>query len=349
MKRDFLLECLGVEAPVFMGAMDGGVCTPELVAAVANAGGLGTLTASQFSPEMLRQQIKRVKELTDKPFAVHLKAPQPYQYSDDQVNIVKQCVMPFARELGINELELPDTLQPSFSEQMAVILDEKIKVFSFSGGIPALKWFDQLRDAYVVVLGTATSLEEAQILEKVGVDAIIAQGSEASGERSNFLSDNFSAMTTRDTLCEIIAEAVQLPLISAGGLVTAEQVEQALEIADAVQLSSVFLNSDESALPAVLKEKLINMTDEKTVLTTVYTGRLARVLDNRFVAALSAYKTFMLPPPVQAALLRPVLEAALRQQCYDILPLYVSEGFQISSKVAVADLVCNLYRVAEVA
>src|SRR6188472_1825997 len=174
---------LGTRYPIVQAPMAGGFTTPELVAAVSNAGALGSLGGATLGPDELRDAIGAIRRLTDRPFAVNLFAQLPPPEADTERVAAMQAVLaPLRAELGLSEpQDVPSAPSPGLVEaQLAVVADERVPVFSFTFGTLSL---EAVREAGSVILGTATTVAEAVELERLGVDAIVAQSGEAGGHR----------------------------------------------------------------------------------------------------------------------------------------------------------------------
>jgi nitronate monooxygenase len=204
-----LCELLGVRFPIVQAPMANNA-PPALAAAVSAAGALGSVAGATLSPDELRAEIRAVRDVTDRPFAVNLFAP------------------PYLREEGLE-----------------VVLDERPAVFSFAFGVadPA-----PLREVGIVTIGTATTVEEAQALEQAGVDAVVAQGAEAGGHRGSFL-DGFPLVPLAE-LVPACVEAVSLPVVAAGGIMDGAGMAQLLRLGAAgVSLGTAFLFTPEAGRP----------------------------------------------------------------------------------------------------
>src|SRR5579872_1430319 len=163
--------------------------SPSLVASISNQGGLGSLGAALFTPDQIRQKIKEIKNLTDKPFAINLFAPTPSKkYSEDEINNAVRKLNYFRQKINlshINEIEIKPSA--SFEEKLNILLEEKIPVFSFTFGVLSEDVIRRVKSHGISIIGTATTVREAQLLEKNGVDMIVAQGYEAGGHRGTDL------------------------------------------------------------------------------------------------------------------------------------------------------------------
>jgi nitronate monooxygenase len=252
-----LCGLLGVRFPLVQAPM-ANTAPPALAAAVSAAGALGSIAGAALSPEELRGAIREVRDATDRPFAVNLFAH------------------PYLRE---------DVLE--------VVLEERPPVFSFTFGIvdPA-----PLRGAGIVVLGTATTAEEARALEQAGVDAVVVQGAEAGGHRGSFL-HGFPL----EPLAELVpacADAVSLPLVAAGGIMDGADIARLLGLGAAgVSLGTAFLFTPEAGRP---REHLEALRSLETVVTDAYTGRPMRAARTSVLEELMA-GPLPLPFPEQRA------------------------------------------------
>lgn len=292
------------EFPIMQTPMRDHVAT-DLVVAVSEAGGVGTLDATDLSPKQIRHSIEIIRSQTSQPFCVHVTVPQPFETTVEQVDIVKQAIRPFFLKHGLDEPELCEPYAENFTEQMNTIVAAEVSLFQFSGGIPVLSWITTLKQQGVRVLGTATHIEEAIILQKVGVDAIVAQALEAYGERVTFIGETHQAMVMREKLLSEWREQITIPLFINGGIATQEAVSRAFELgADGVQIATPLLLCAEAGLAESIQQQLAT---GDAVFSNAVTGRLARVLRGALIDDLLQYKPFMLPYPLQYNLMRPLL------------------------------------------
>src|SRR4051794_2561589 len=181
--RSPFTELVGVEHPIVQAPMAGGMTTPHLVAEVCEAGALGSVAGAMLAPDALREEIRAVRTLTKRPFSVNLFAPLPPPALDEErVAQVAAFLAPHRERLGLGPATTPARPPWSCVDQLAVVLEERGPVFSFTFGIPPL---EDVGDT--VVLGTATTAAEASALEEAGAHAVVAQGGEAGGHRGTFL------------------------------------------------------------------------------------------------------------------------------------------------------------------
>ncbi|EQC42496.1 hypothetical protein SDRG_00229 [Saprolegnia diclina VS20] len=284
-----LMQRLGLQLPVIQAPMYN-VSTPALVAAVHRHGALGSYGAGYKAPDALRAALADITALVpDKNFNVNVfvdAAPSTPE-SKTGWDAYESLLQPVRAELGLDTTPrpFPQAAIPSVLEdQMQVILDVQPRVVSFCFGVldPALVRACQ---KFAIVLGTATTVEEAIALEAAGVDAIIAQGSEAGGHRSSFLGDSTGSMLGSMALIPQICDAVKVPVIAAGGISDRRHMLAAFALgADMVQVGTAFLTTPESGLPPQRKEAITAATSSTaSVVTRGLTGRPARMLRNELV------------------------------------------------------------------
>ncbi|MCL6547681.1 MAG: nitronate monooxygenase, partial [Alicyclobacillus sp.] len=181
MIRTALTDALQIQYPIVQAGMAGGITTPNLVAAVSGAGALGTIGAGYLTPDEVRHAIRQVRALTDRPFAVNLFVPSEADGNEDDVARMNEFLNSVRSRLGLAPCPPSGSPSPRFADQVEVLLDERVPVFSFTFGIPPREVISEFRRRGTVVVGTATTVQEAVELEAAGVDAVVAQGSEAGG------------------------------------------------------------------------------------------------------------------------------------------------------------------------
>ena len=266
---------LGVEYPLIQAPMAGGATTPELVAAVSNAGGLGSTGAGYLSPEEIVRHSRRVRELTDRPFAINLFAPLPETHP---VNPERMLAL-LARHhqaLGLEPPQPPVSPLPPFDEQADAVRESGARLFSFTFGIPPAPALERLRARGLLLAGTATTVHEALLLEQAGVDLIVAQGSEAGGHRGTFAGPFEAAMVGTLALVPKMVDAVRLPVVASGGIMDGRGLAAVRVLgASGAQLGTAFLRCPESGAAPVHKAALQRARDDSTGVTRAFSGRPA--------------------------------------------------------------------------
>jgi nitronate monooxygenase len=335
-------ELLGIRYPIVQAPMAGST-TPELVAAVSEAGGLGSVGAARTPPDELRATIRRIRELTDRPFNVNVFAWPPFDADADPAQTLAGLA-PLYEDVGVaapREVRAPFDPATLLEHQLAVVAEERVRVFSFTFGIPP---FDAAREAGAVIAGTATSPAEAEALERAGVDLVVAQGSEAGGHRGTFLHGFDEGLIGSLALVPGVVDAVSLPVLVAGGIMDGRGIAAALALgAEGVQVGTAFLSSGESALTHF--ERRVLAGAESTVVTDRFTGRAARGVRNALAERLAGVEP--LPFPLQAVATNPITRAALEQEREELGYVLAGQGAPRGRALGAAELVETLARETE--
>ncbi|MFC0528817.1 NAD(P)H-dependent flavin oxidoreductase [Phytohabitans kaempferiae] len=270
-----LARRLGLRMPIIQAPMAGGISTPRLAAAVAGAGGLGSIAGAMLPPDRIRAAIAEFRAVAGRraPFAVNLFAPLPRPSTDR--------VAEWAALTGVAPpAHFPPA--PDFADQLDVVVAEGVPVFSFTFGIPDRAQLDRVG---AVTIGTATTVAEAVALERAGVGAIVAQGYEAGGHRGTFLVRVERSLVGTLALVPQVVDAVSVPVIASGGIMDGRGVAAALALgAQAVQLGTAFLRCPESGASEAHRRSLTG----ETTITDVLTGRHARAVRTPLVDRLEA-------------------------------------------------------------
>lgn len=339
--RNRLTDKLGIDYPIIQGPLSG-LPSQRLTAAVSGFGGLGSLGAHSLAPEAIKDVIAQIRSLTSRPFAVNLWVSMEdagARTSDE--NAFNRSMAPLASHLTALGAPRPSykPYAPSrFEDQVRVVLDEKIPVFSFIFGIPPKEILDECRVKRIVTIGTATTPEEAAALQEAGVDAIAASGFEAGGHRGSFLRAAEDSLTGTLSLVPQILDVVDVPVIAAGGIGDARGIVAALALgADAVQMGTAFLVCEESGASRLHRDALL-AGNVRTALTRGFTGRLARGIRNRMMDELNRSDTEILPYPLQRALVRNLSIPAEAAGRADLLPLWAGQSANLSSHVGISAL-----------
>lgn len=296
--RAFAKELALQWPPIIQAPMAGGLTTPRLFAAVAEAGALGSFATGSLKTEQISEGIKEIKSLTHRPFLANVFVPPAKSPSQGQMQAYVEIVNQFRQKIGLNDIAIPAdilTSKGNFQETIDVLLHEEVKVVSFTFGMPSAEIMKQFKKRKVYLIGTANSVAEAKMLEQAGFDAIVAQSYEAGGHRGGFLTPAESANLGALVLWPQIAAAIRCPMIAAGGIMDGKGIMAALVLgASAVQLGTAFLVVQESGASKPYREALMETKKndvDSTILTAAYTGKLARALKTEFSAAVAARVT----------------------------------------------------------
>lgn len=336
--RTALCERLGIELPIVQAPMAGGWTTPALVAAVANAGGLGMLAAARITAAQLGEQIDAVRAATDRPFGVNFLLAPPDAAPRDAAAM--QRVLDEGRaELGLPPgRATPPALPPSpLQQQIDLVCAAHIPIVSFAMGDPA-PFVGRLKATGCFVIAMATTVDDALRLEAAGIDAIVAQGADAGGHRSTLDAPGEDLpLVGTFALVPQVVDAVQVPVIAAGGIMDGRGVLAALALgAQAAQLGTRFLLARESAAFGAYRRQLLDAVETDTVVTRALTGRPARALRNALVRAVERAGTPPLPWPYQALVADDLWRAAIDRDDADWAPLLAGQGLRLARSEAPA-------------
>jgi nitronate monooxygenase len=339
MARNDLLARLGIAHPIIQGPMGGGASTPELAAAVSNAGGMGSLGLAYLTPEQGAAALARARELTDKPINANLFAGG----RDTTTKIDPAPMLAILAEvhaaLGLPAPAVPALPPDNFAAQLAMVLEVRPAVFSFTFGIPNADAMQRLRARGIFVMGTATTLSEGRLLAEAGVDAIVAQGAEAGAHRGTFAAPFAEAMVPTLDLAAAIAAAVKVPVIASGGLMDGKDIAAAIRRGAAgAQLGTAFLTTPESGTSAAHKGAILAARSDRTVITRAFSGRPARGIANDFIALLAGKEGAILPFPLQNALTAAMRAAAAKQGESRFLSLWAGQGVHRARALPAAEL-----------
>lgn len=323
-----LRRSFGIEFPLIVAPMAGGPTTVDLVVAVSEAGGLGSLAGAYRSTDSIMDDAQQIRSRTRKPFAINLFIPTPFsQPSEEKVRQAILKTQKFRDEVHLKAPALTPPFQDDFDDQFETVLRIKPQGLSFIFGVPSGEHIRETRERGILLIGTATKLEEARELEDAGVDAVVAQGIEAGGHRGIFdpLAED-PGLGTLDLL-RALKGKIHCPLIAAGGLMNSRHIEEALKAgAEAVQMGTAFLATKEAGTSAPYRRKLLESPVRQTKTTRAFSGRLARGVVNRFLREMEAAPEAVLPFPVQNKFTRDLRNASAAANSEDFLSLWAGTG-----------------------
>jgi len=337
------LQSLGIDHPIVLAPLGGGPSTPELVAAVSNAGGLGILGSAYMTPAQIGEAVARVRALTDRPFGVNLFAGAWSQPGEvDAAPMLAMLADSHAR-LGIAPPTLPEVPPDLFPAQFEAVMEARPPVFTFTFGIPSPAMMERVRAAGMRSWGTATTVDEARLLATAGADAVMAQGAEAGAHRGTFAAPFDAAMVPLRDLVAAIAREVRIPVVAAGGIMDGRDVAAVMDAgASAAALGTAFLVTPESGAAEAYRRALLAAREDTTVITRAFSGRPARGLRNEWIGRVHANEGAILPYPLQNALTRPMRTAAGQQGEAGFLSLWAGTGVTRARAMPAAELVRTL-------
>lgn len=282
-----MLDRIGLNLPIIQAPM-AGVSTPELAAAVSNAGGLGSIGLGATDPAGARKKIAHLCSLTPRAFNVNVfvhKGPKR------NVELEKAWLSALAPVFRKFDADPPSTLRVIYEsfieddEMLRALVDLRPTVVSFHFGLPIAAQIVALKDAGCFLVATATSLSEAHAAKRAGMDAVVAQGFEAGGHRGIFdpaLSDDCLGTLA---LTRVLVRHVGLPVIATGGIMDGQGIRAALDLgAVAAQLGTAFIACPESSADDAYRTALFSPAAQHTIMTRAISGRPARCLRNGFTS-----------------------------------------------------------------
>jgi nitronate monooxygenase len=316
-----LLELAGTEHPIVQAPMAGAGGVDLCVAAI-EGGALGSLPCGMLSRQQVREQVAQLRSATSGAFALNFFCHSMPQHADD--GPWRTLLQPYYDEFGV-EPGNGDALRRPFDSEMCGVVEElRPPVVTFHFGLPEDGLLDRVKASGVVVVGNATSVEEARWLEERGVDAIIAQGFEAGGHTGRFLGSDPAEALGLFALIPLIADEVSVPVIAAGGIGDGRGIAAAMILgASAVQLGTAFLHTPEARISSVHRDRLRR---GGTVFTNLLTGGLARGLRGRLVADLGPVRDEVPSYPLASAALAPIRAAAENKGEYGFGPLWAGQA-----------------------
>lgn len=319
-----------------------GVGTPGLTAAVSEAGGLGALGGGMMEPAAFETALAQVRALTRKPFAANLFVTPQSAPDHAQITRMVARLAPYRTDLGLVRAKLPSTYSPAFEAQFEVVLAAGVPVFSFTFGLLDRKYIDALHVRGAKVIGTATCVREATLLADAGCDAIVASGIEAGGHRATFAVPFEQSQVGLFALVPQVAAAVNVPVIAAGGVMTAEQIAAAMLLgASGVQLGSALLRTAESGASAAYRQALVGVEDIGTRQTRAFSGRPARGVVNRFMTEIDAGGD--IPEyPIQNKLTAELRAAANAQGRAEFVSLWAGQAVALARDLPATEVVREL-------
>jgi len=346
-----LIDLFGIEHPIVQAPMAGAM-DADLAAAVSAAGGLGSLPCGMLTPDALRDQFAKVRGRTDKPINVNFFCHKPPLISNAREARWRDRLAPYYRELGIDPAApVPSSNRAPFDAAWCDVVEEiKPQVVSFHYGLPAAGLLARVKAAGCRVICSATTPAEAVALEQAGVDAIIAQGTEAGGHRGMFLTDDLAAQVGTFALVPQIADAVTVPVIAAGGIADARGIAAAFALGAAgVQIGTAYLRCPEAKISAPHRAALASARADSSVLTNVMSGRPARAVVNRLIREVGPLSDLAPEFPLASGALAPLRAKAEAAGSGDFSPMWCGQAAPLGRALPAGELTKALAAEAQAA
>ncbi len=331
------------ELRLIQAPMAGGATTPELVAAVSNAGALGSLGAGYMSADALCAAIEKTRQLSSQAFNTNVFIPSVCDVSVARMQQACDALALCCESADIDIEIVSPPYQVDFHQQMEVLLELRVPVMSFTFGLLEKHWLKKLKQHGTQVIGMATQLEEAQALDHLSVDAIVLQGERAGGHRGTFIGREEASLNPLEALLSQVRSSVSVPLIAAGGISQRQQVQDLLaQGASGVQVGTAFLTCDEAGVPDCYKQTLLSQTEDTTVLTRCFSGRLARGVANHMTTYMADKADVILPYPAQNRLTRALRQWAKGQGNTEYMSLWAGQSVADCQARSAAAVVSDL-------
>jgi len=335
-----LLDLLKIDLPIIQAPMAGAMDT-ELAIAAAKAGALGSLPCAMLSPDKARDQVNIFRQQVSAPVSMNFFAHTPTVPDEKRVAAWRERLTPYYKELQLDPaMPIPAAARAPFDAAMCEAVETlKPEVVSFHFGLPEAGLLRRVKDAGCVIIASATIVKEAIWLAERGVDAIIAQGAEAGGHRSMFLTEDIATQPGTFALIPQMADAVRVPVIAAGGIADGRGVAAAFALGAAgVQIGTAYLRCPESRVSAIIRQNLARGHDNSTAITNVMTGRAARGIVNRAMREIGPVTSEGPGFPHASAAFGPLKAAAEKAGSADYTNLWAGQAVALGRELPAADL-----------
>lgn len=329
----------GLPIPILQAPMVGAAGV-EMTAAVSAAGGLGCLGAGAMSPDEIAAAAAAIRARTGAPFGLNLFVLEKARPPAEEVQAAIARLAGWYAELDLPPPAAPESFAPDFARQFEAVLRARPAAASFTFAALDRERTAALKAAGILVIGTATTPEEARVWVAAGADAVCAQGFEAGGHRGHFLADVEDSLIGTLALTARIRRVVQVPVIAAGGIMDGDGLAAVLALgAAAAQMGTAFLLADESTVIAPWRGALAEAARRPTRLTRAITGRHARGLETRFMREMRPVEGEVPAYPVQNRLTQPLRAAAAAAGEADLMSLWAGQGAELAGSGPAGDLV----------
>jgi nitronate monooxygenase len=340
-----LCDRLGIRLPIIQAPMAGGPSSPELVAAVSEAGALGSFGFAYTQPETMQREVETLRAHTHLPFGLNLFASEQPGTIDPAAQAgAIAAVAGYYAEAGLTPPEpVRPPYAPDFEAQLAVAEEIRPAVLTLHLGAITSERVRRFHALGIKVGASANCIAEAERLEAGGVDFIIAQGGEAGGHRGSYLRDPYESMTGTLALTRMIVRRVKIPVVAAGGIMDGAGIAAALALgAQGAQLGTAFIPCPESGAARVHKERILAAREDETLITEKFTGKPARGFANRFMREMAERRAPQLPFPAQNVLVGKLRAAAAKAGNPDFVAMWAGQAAPLARALPAADLVAAL-------
>jgi nitronate monooxygenase len=341
---DRVLDLFEIEVPIIQAPM-AGLALSDMVVAVSEAGGLGSLACALLNVDQARSELEIIRRKTSRPINANFFCHQ--QPRDDPAREMswRRRLDPYYVQLGVDHtISVPSPNRAPFDDKMCdLAMEFHPEVVSFHFGLPDQNLLARVRRAGAKIISSATSVDEARWLEDQGCDAIIAQGYEAGGHRGVFLTHHISTQVGTMALVPQVVDAVKVPVIAAGGIADARGIVASFALGAAgVQIGTAYLLCPEAKTSSIHRQALQNAKDNDTAITNVFTGRPARGIVNRLVREVGPMSDLAPDFPRASAALAPLRAKSEMAGSADFTPLWSGQAVRLIRELPAAELTKQL-------
>lgn len=339
-----ILDLLGIEVPIIQAPMAGPVFS-DMVIAVTEAGGLGSLPCATMDAQQIRGELEIIRQRTDRPINVNFFCHTPPTVDATREARWRDRLRSYYVELGLDpDAPVAASNRTPFDSELCELVEEfRPEVVSFHFGLPEPRLLDRVKATNAKILSSATTVDEARWLEDHGCDAIIAQGFEAGGHRGLFLGEDLATQVGTFALVPQVADAVKVPVIATGGIADARGIVAAFALgAAAVQIGTAYLFTPEARLTAPHRAALRGKEAEETALTNLFTGRPARGIVNRVMRELGPIAEDAPAFPLAGGALAPLRKASENACSGDFISLWSGQAAPLCRELPAGELTRRL-------
>ncbi|UEM24836.1 nitronate monooxygenase (plasmid) [Skermanella mucosa] len=343
-----ILDLFKIDVPIIQAPM-AGATTPEMVIAVSEAGGLGSLPCALYSAAQARDALDTIRGATSRPINLNFFCHEPPTFDGARAMAWRARLAPYYVEHGLDpEAPVPVSNRAPFDGEFCSLVEEyRPEIVSFHFGLPERTLLERVKATGARIISSATTVAEARWLETRGCDAIIAMGMEAGGHRGTFLGEDVLADMERQVgtfaLVPQVADAVRVPVIAAGGIMDARGIVAAFALgASAVQIGTAYLFTPEAKISTMHREALKTAAADDTVVTNVFTGRPARGIVNRIIAEVGPLSPHAPDFPLAGGALVPLRGLTEPAGSPDFTNMWAGQGAPLGREMSSGDLTRHL-------
>lgn len=339
-----IIELFGIEHPILQAPM-AGAQVAEMAIAVTRAGGLGALPCALLSHEQAEAEISKIEAAGARPFNINFFCHTPPEPNPVTLARWHQLLRPYYEEFGLDPQAPPphSNRAPFDADYCGLVEQYRPEVVSFHFGMPEPALLERVKATGAKVISSATTVREAVWLAQRGCDAIIAQGAEAGGHRGMFLAADIATQVGTFALVPQIVDAVDVPVIAAGGVADGRAVAAALTLgASAVQVGTAYLRSPQATIAPLHRQALERASDDETALTNIFTGRPARGLINRVMSDVGPMSELAPAFPLAGGALVPLRHIAEARGDDGFQPLWAGQAAALARAEGAGDITRRL-------